>query len=271
MKSIIRAANAANATNDYEYHTFIDTEFSGVFENYKIKGYIYEYEYGHIFNIHIFIRNGTKVYMDVKGIGYVVITFGELQTNKYWKFFYDLSLLLTNNKHLTIHNLKYMRKDSEWSIDTGVFVSNGFKDKTEILYYNKHFCYLGINPYTLDNMNYTSQEDLQRFNKDYLERYDTSKKMFDKKSTNYYNLAIEYCASIMEKELNSLSAFFEDKKNILNLATLSDKQGMNSDILGIIYNKLAISPEGYHKYKEFIENIEGCKNRLELHANILEA
>jgi hypothetical protein len=268
MKSIIRAGNAAN---DYEHHTFTDAEFSGVFENYKINGYIYNYKYGYTFNTHIFVRNGTKVYMDVKGIGNIVMTFAELQNNKYWKYYYDLSLLLTNNRHLVIHNLKYMIKRSEWSIDTGVFVSKGFNEETEILCYNKHIFYLGINPYTLDNMDYTSPQDLQKFNKDYLERYNTSKMMFDKKSVYYYNIAIEYCASIMEKELNSLSVIFDDKKNILNLVALYDKQGMNRDILAILYNKLAVSPAGHDKYKEFIVNIEDYKNPLELHASILEA
>jgi hypothetical protein len=44
----------------------------------------------------------------------------------------------------------------------------------------------------------------------------------------------------MEKELEELLAFFENKKYILNLATLNSKYCMNDDILTIIYNIVSI-------------------------------
>jgi len=73
----------------------------------------------------------------------------------------------------------------------------------------------------------------------------------------------------MEKELDELRAFFEDKKNILNLATLSKKDGMNSDVLMSIYRHL-VSPEGNDNYEYIISNLENRK-RLKSVAMIMEA
>lgn len=123
MKSTI------NMSDNYAYHTFVDTEVSAVFDNYKINGYTYNYHYGYNYNYHIFIRYGDKVYMNVKRLGAIVILYSELQQNKYWKYYYDISLLLTNNKHLVIQDLKYISDDQIWSIDTDVFVSNGFRNQ----------------------------------------------------------------------------------------------------------------------------------------------
>jgi hypothetical protein len=73
----------------------------------------------------------------------------------------------------------------------------------------------------------------------------------------------------MEKELEELSAFFEDKKHILNLATLSDKSGMNRDVLMSIFRYL-LSPEENDKYKGIISGLENHK-RLKSIAMIMEA
>ena len=63
----------------------------------------------------------------------------------------------------------------------------------------------------------------------------------------------------MEKELDELSAFFEDKKHILlNLATLNDKEGMNDNILTIIYNKL-INTDKNNKYEYLTSKQKNCR------------
>jgi hypothetical protein len=52
------------------------------------------------------------------------------------------------------------------------------------------------------------------------------------------NIATEYQVSKMEKELKELWAYFEDKKDVINLvATLNKKYSMNNDILTLIINK----------------------------------
>ena len=50
----------------------------------------------------------------------------------------------------------------------------------------------------------------------------------------------------MEKELEELSVYFENKKHILNLATLNGKYCMNDDILTKIYNMVSLG--GKYEY-----------------------
>jgi len=73
----------------------------------------------------------------------------------------------------------------------------------------------------------------------------------------------------MEKELNELSAIFEDKKNVINLAILNNKEGMNGDILIMIYNKLITANEN-KKYEHLINEL-GTYNQLESIARIMAA
>jgi hypothetical protein len=74
---------------------------------------------------------------------------------------------------------------------------------------------------------------------------------------------------LLEKELEELSIFFEDKKNVLNLVALNDKEGMNSDILMIIYNHL-VSVDENKKYNNIMSELES-RNRLESVALIMAA
>jgi hypothetical protein len=119
-------------------------------------------------------------------------------------------------------------------------------------------------------MNYTSQKNLDIFKKNYMSRYEVRSKTFDKKRVYYDTFVLDYCTSLMEKELGELSTIFEDKKNVINLVALNDKDGMNGDLLRIIYNHL-ISTEGNNIYTGIIDKIEDCKNKLERDVLILEA
>ena len=250
------------------YHTFTNAEFTGVFDNYKIDGYVYNYHHGYTYNYHLFIKYGEKVYMDVKGIGSIVISFAELQKNKYWKYYYNLSLLLTNDKHLIVENDKMIYDERKiWSIYSCAYIDNGFGTHIKIAPSHKDTCYYNINPYDLENMEYTSQQDLNIYNLTYMARYETSKRIFEKKKLLYSVIAIDYQASLIEKELDEISASIEDKKNLINLAVLNDKEGMNGDLLMIIYNNL-VNADANKKYEHLMNEL-GKSNRLESIAQIL--
>ena len=62
----------------------------------------------------------------------------------------------------------------------------------------------------------------------------------------FKNIALEYQIARMEKELEELSVYFENKKHILNLTTLNSKYCMNDDILTKIYNMVSIG--GKYEY-----------------------
>ena len=251
----------------YAYHTFTNVEFTGVFD--KIS-YMQEY-------FHIFIKYGDKVYMDV-GISNIVISFDELQKNKYWKYYYDLSLMLTNtnDKHMIVQDLNenYSYNRSPKIYDDTIFWTsntsfiNGCLDiQTKKGYYYK------INPYDLENMEYTSPQDLNNFTRIYTTTNGIIRfGLFEENYDIYNNLAIDYQINMMKKELDELSEYFEDKKNVMNLVYLYDiynKKDINYDVLMMIYNYL-VSSDGNKRYKSIIDELE-THNKLESIANIIVA
>jgi hypothetical protein len=269
----------------YIYHTITNAEFTGVIDKYKVYGYVGNYGapetftecVSSMYDYHIFIKYGDKIYMDVKNVGEIVITFAELQKNKYLKHYYDLSLLLTNDKHFVVQDLEYNSNYYDpyiyegmryWSCNTA-YIEGECDTKTKKIVANEYNCYYRISPYDLEKMNYSSQKDLIIFKNRYNQRYEVRAKLFEKRSIYYNNIAIDYQASLMETELNELSAIFEDKKNAVNLATLNDKEGMNGDILMIIYNNL-VSADGNKKYEHLMNEL-GTRNRLESIARIMAA
>ena len=220
--------------------------------------------------------------MDIKGIGDIVIPFSELQKNKYWKAFYDLSLMLTNDKHLVIQDLQFDSNYYDrniyfekryWCINTA-YIEGDYdtKSKNKTVLENEYNCYYKINPYNLEKTEYSSQQNLDIFTKKYIGRYEVGRWdirsiPFETKSAYYYNIVFEYTISLMEKELDEVSAIFEDKKNVLNLAALNDKQGMNGDVISIIYRYL-VSTNGDNKYENIISEL-GNHKRLESVAMIM--
>jgi hypothetical protein len=116
-------------------------------------------------------------------------------------------------------------------------------------------------------MEYTSQQDLNIYILTYMARYETSKRIFERKKLVYSVLAIDYQASLIEKEIDEITAILEEKKNIINLATFNDKKGMNNDILMIIYNHI-VSADRNKKYKHIMTELE-TRNHLKSIAKIM--
>jgi hypothetical protein len=201
MNSTIKASTKS------AFHTIANVEFTGVFDTMVNNDFTSQCKY------HLFIKYGDKVYMEVKDIGEIVISFAELQQNNHWKYYYDLSLLLTNDKHLVIQDLQYSSEYNDnqlyeearfWSIDTASIENNIHINMLMVVNYDNN-CYYKINPYDLEYMEYSSQEYLNNFRAIYMARYE-GENMW----TNYYNLAIEYRANFMERKVEELSIGFEN-------------------------------------------------------------
>ena len=230
----------------------------------------------YICDYHLFIRCGDKVYMDVKKVGSIVIPFSELQKNKYWASYYDLSLMLTNDLHTVIdtketsvsggsNNYWAYEYKRYWRIDTATISGTQDSEIKEIVN-GENNCYYKISPYDFENMNYSSQQELEIFKKMYVSRYEIRSGNFN--SRYLYDLAFDYFdyrISLIEEEVEE----FEDKYNLLNLVALNDKKGMNGDILMLIYNNL-VSANAYDKYEYIIRELGKC-SQLESVARILEA
>jgi hypothetical protein len=193
---------------------------------------------------HLFAKHGDKVYMEVRNAGEIVISFAELQKNKYWKYYYDLSLLLANDKHKLIKNKAFntlyknvydYKGDRTLSFETAYIDQSEYKNVKIIP--SGNVCYFKINPADVEGMKYSTQKELERFELGYMNELERVK-YFPSRSVIYMNIAIEYQVSKMEKELDELSAFFENKKHIANITAIKDKLDMNIDVLMIIYKNL---------------------------------
>jgi hypothetical protein len=200
------------------YHTIANAEFTGVFDS---SVYTYDNIYGgnprigYGCDYHLFIKYGDKVYMDVKRVGEIVISFTELQKNKYWKYYYDLSHVLTNDKKLIIQDIEYngdfpkynnnyldrqIYQDKRlWSIDTA-FIECNINTKAKKIISSDDVCYYKINPYELVNMEYTLQDDLYKFESLYMTQRELRNRKFDETSSIYMDLAIEYSITRGDKK-----------------------------------------------------------------------
>ena len=229
-------------------HTIANAECTGVFIQEKYKAYSFRYNMpkstvyrdGLIGDYHLFVRSGDKVYMEVKRVGMIVISYAELQQNKYWRFYYELSLLLAKDKHKVIKNEAFNKDYDEiydytgnkiWSLDTAYIDID--LDKNYKIIPGGNVCYYNINPFEIDKMEYTSQQGLKLFRQIYICRSDVSLDYFLNKSVLYKNIVMEYVMN-------------ENKKHILNLATLNSKYCMNDDILTKIYNMVSLG--GKYEY-----------------------
>ena len=188
------------------FHTFANVEFTGVFDIIVNNDFTSQCKY------HLFIKYGEKVYMEVKDVGEIVISFAELQKNNYWKYYYDLSLMLTNNKYLVVQDLQYSSDYNDnqlydearfWSINTASIENNIHDNRLMIISYDNN-CYYNINPYDLEYMEYSSFEYLNNFREICMTIYENENIW-----SNYYNLALEYKANLMEKNIEELSIGLE--------------------------------------------------------------
>ena len=190
-----------NSNSKFAYHTFANTEFTSVFVRMVNIDFTYQCNY------HLFIKYGDKVYMDVKGVGEVVISFAELQQNKYWKYYYNMSLLLTNDKNIVVQDLKYSSDYNDyqlydearfWSINTASIENDIHNDTLTVISYDDN-CYYKINPYDLQNMKYSSPKDVNNFRAIYMSNLEDEKMWGD-----YYKLAIEYQTHLIEKKFDEI-------------------------------------------------------------------
>ena len=238
---------------------------------------------------HLFAKHGDKVYIEVRDAGEIVISFAELQKNKYFKYYYDLSLLLSNDKHRLIKNEAFNKVydqiygytagrvytgDRVWSLETAYIDQSDLKNLKIIP--SGNVCYYKINPADLENMEYSTRQELERFELGYMNELVRVKYFVHIMEERFKNIALEYQVTRMEKELDELSAFFEEKRNLVNINMINEMLDTNIDVLMIIYSHLvytgnADNPE-MPEMPELVEKIERAieaKTALKIISQIL--
>jgi hypothetical protein len=244
---------------------------------------------------HLFIKYGNKVYVDAFMVGDIVISFEELQKNEYLKHYYDLSLMFSKNKNSVFQKPKYTnvepyiyREDRFWGFDSA-YIDAPYKDRTKSLEHthnvvdNDDCYYYKINPYDLENMEYSSQEVLDDFHKKnkarkmdifwgggFCSTYCIYLKVaFDyyihRKETEYDNLIADYYIQIIEKDVRKV--FFENKDDVTNLTTLIEKKGLNVDMLKKLHSYIDSASK---RDSKIIDTIEDCKRKIEQNIQMLE-
>lgn len=238
----------------YIYHDIKDMEFSGVFDlcYNDTDNYIVGLKY------FLFIKFGDLVYIDIKGVGSIIISFAELMSHQYLRMYYELSLVLTENKHKIIEKKKVdyryigeytkaiYKEERNWFIDTAYFIED-FPSKIKRVEKGKYYCYYDISPNDLRNMSVSSMDDVVKFYEVLYIRYGYEQVSILKGLfTDYTNQMLEYNIRDIENAVEEISVSQEDDKNFINLLELN-KKGMNGDIFRILYDEV-ISTKGRRKY-----------------------
>jgi hypothetical protein len=198
------AVTNAATTVPREYHTVENAAFTAVYDR-----TVYKYEnvycfsspeprYGYGADYHIFAKYGDKVYMDVRGIGNIVMSFAKLQKNKYWKAYYEISLLLTKDPHTVIQDLEYRSKyiGDEIYEEPRTFALNTAFIETNITSHTKKIisndcddiCYLRVSPYELENIEYDTADDVATYQNLYESRRKIRNETFEGRCAAYKRL-----------------------------------------------------------------------------------
>lgn len=247
--------SSASSDTSTVYHAIADTECTGVFWRQIREMQPYHNAPNYMSctgDYHLFLRCGDKVYIEVRNAGEIVISFAELQKNKYWKYYYDLSRMLANDEHKVTKNKPFnklydniYKEDRVWSLETAYIDETDYRAKTYKIIPSGNVCYYKVNPFDLEKMEYSTQQELDHFKRNYMNSL-RRVKYFLHMEENFKKIAIEYQVNKIEKELEELSVYFENKKHILNLTTLNSKYCMNDDILTKIYNMVSLG--GKYEY-----------------------
>ena len=217
-------------------------EFSGVFDI-----GLHPKNRGNHIKYFLFIKFRDLIYIDIKAVGAIILTFEELTKHRYLKMYYELSLVLLENKHKIIekktsnyyytrdYNKTIYKEDREWFIDSAYFVED-FLTKIKKIETGKYYLFYDINPNDLRNMKVSKAFDIARFHEVLNIRYGYEQgRMYKGLFVDYTNLMIEYNVNLIDKEVENISVNQEDDKNLVNLLELN-KKGMNADIFNILYN-----------------------------------
>jgi hypothetical protein len=194
--------SVVNTNSNFAYHTIANAEFTAAFIRVINNDLTSFYKY------HLFIRYRDKVYIEVDGFREIVLTIAELQQDRYLRFYYELSQMLTNDKHLVVEDLVYnsdsdaedqiYKEPRRWSPNTAFIEKDIHNDSITVLGYSEN-AYYKINPYLLEDMDYSTQEDLHNFREAYMTTYEDENML-----GIYYNLALDYQASLLQNKFDEI-------------------------------------------------------------------
>lgn len=256
------------ANEHYEHH-FPDMEFSALFDlttNVLGDRIIY-------LKYFLFAKYNENIYIEVKSVGHIIMPFEELLKNKLLKMYYDLSLLLVKDKNKIVEKIsskgeriwdteitEIYKRNRNWYIDCAYILNKQVVS-------DKNYCYFEMDPYewkdpySLYWNNPFTDSDITRFNLKFKIRIGYEIASYEKRVFDYINIIVEYMVTLMEKELDEISAAEDDKINTIKLIALNDKNEMNCDIFQVILNNL-ISSSSSDIYAPYLANLDNNKDAV---------
>jgi hypothetical protein len=251
--------------NGYHHH-LPDMEFSAFFEKTtNLRGDVLLY-----LKYFLFIKYKENIYIEIKNVGYILMPFQEMLKNKLLNMYYDLSLLLVKDKNRFVENVSD-EGNRIWDAEiTDIYKGrrNCFVDTAYILNgevkTDKQYCYYDINAYELIDMKVDTASEIEFFNYNFKVRIGYEISNFEKRRNNYMNIVVGYVSTLMEKELDEISAIEEDKRNLIKLVKFYDsKKYMNCDLFEVIYNNLISTPDTFAPYLANLEaNLEDSESSI---------
>lgn len=135
----------------YQYHYIDDMEFSGFYEFTLSLDFIDKY--------FIFIKFANKMYIDIKSIGSIIMSYDKFIENEYLKKYYELSLILMKNKNCIIE-----KNNMDWFLDCAYILNdNNLENNIKQVDKGTYYCYCNINPYNLKKMNVSTDNIIKIF------------------------------------------------------------------------------------------------------------
>ena len=247
------------------HHNIPEMEFSGVFDISVNVNHdrITIHEPIIFLKYFMFIKFENNIYIDIKYVGSIIMPFEELMKNKLLKMYYELSLLLVENKNEIIEQTGYSDNDAKitniyvgrrhWCIDCAYFYENIATNIKEVQK-KQYYCYYDINPYEMFEVDVSTKASIERFNYNFKVRLGYLYPSYDKIVISYMNRVIDYKAALIEKELDEISAIQDTELNIIKLIAFNEKKGMNCDIFQVIYNNFVSANEA-HIYAPYLANM----------------
>jgi len=201
--------SVVNTNSNFAYHTIANAEFTASFIRVINNDLTSFYKY------HLFIKYGDKVYIEVDGFREIILSIAQLQEDRYLRLHYELAQMLTNDKHLVVEDLVYSsdsggsssgsdaedqiyKEPRRWSPNTAFIEKDIHNDTITVVGYSEN-AYYKINPYLLENMDYSTQEDLDNFRAAYMTTYENENML-----CNYYNVAFEYQANLLQNKFEEI-------------------------------------------------------------------
>ena len=164
----------------------------------------------------LFIKFGDDmVFVDITGVGRIIMPYEELMKNKYLQKYYRVSLMSIAEKNLIIEKSYYHEKyganditdiGREWFIDAMYIIEDERTGECEAKN-GEH--YISCNPYNLKNMYVASVKEIAEFNKIYDDIYGYEKAGFEERIVSYATLLLNYTSHLMKLKLNYMYSIKE--------------------------------------------------------------